>query len=298
MTWCSRSVPGLGSLTLALLEVGARVVAIEIDERLATRLPVTVAEHAPRGARPARRRHGRRAARHRGPRAAADHPGRQPPVQRLRPGPAAPPHAAALARARSRHGAGRGGRPARRRPGLEGLRHPVGQGRLVRRRTPRGHRRPPRVLARAQRRLRPGRLGSAATRPSPPRPASRCSRSSTRRSPSAARVCAARCVGWPARPRRPRRPLAAAGIAPLERGESLTVADFTRIAEALAERPRMTLSIQPDAAALGHRARAGQDQPPPRGRPPARGRLPPARHGLPGRRALRRRAGHRRSTAP
>ena len=39
--------PGLGSLTLALLEVGARVVAIEIDERLARRLPVTVAEHAP-----------------------------------------------------------------------------------------------------------------------------------------------------------------------------------------------------------------------------------------------------------
>ena len=32
--------PGLGSLTLALLEVGARVVAVEIDERLATRLPV------------------------------------------------------------------------------------------------------------------------------------------------------------------------------------------------------------------------------------------------------------------
>jgi 16S rRNA (adenine1518-N6/adenine1519-N6)-dimethyltransferase len=39
--------PGLGSLTLALLEVGARVVAIEIDERLAVRLPLTVAEHAP-----------------------------------------------------------------------------------------------------------------------------------------------------------------------------------------------------------------------------------------------------------
>ena len=39
--------PGLGSLTLALLEVGARVVAIEIDERLAARLPATVAEHAP-----------------------------------------------------------------------------------------------------------------------------------------------------------------------------------------------------------------------------------------------------------
>ena len=39
--------PGLGSLTLALLEAGARVVAIEIDGRLAARLPATVAEHAP-----------------------------------------------------------------------------------------------------------------------------------------------------------------------------------------------------------------------------------------------------------
>jgi 16S rRNA (adenine1518-N6/adenine1519-N6)-dimethyltransferase len=39
--------PGLGSLTVALLEVGARVVALEIGERLAVRLPLTVAEHAP-----------------------------------------------------------------------------------------------------------------------------------------------------------------------------------------------------------------------------------------------------------
>jgi 16S rRNA (adenine1518-N6/adenine1519-N6)-dimethyltransferase len=39
--------PGLGSLTLALLEVGAHVVAIEVDARLAERLPATVAEHAP-----------------------------------------------------------------------------------------------------------------------------------------------------------------------------------------------------------------------------------------------------------
>ena len=42
--------PGLGSLTLALLEVGARVVAIEVDERLAHRLPRTVAERAPEAA--------------------------------------------------------------------------------------------------------------------------------------------------------------------------------------------------------------------------------------------------------
>src|SRR3954471_4740517 len=39
--------PGLGSLALALLGVGARVVAVEVDERLAARLPVTVAQHAP-----------------------------------------------------------------------------------------------------------------------------------------------------------------------------------------------------------------------------------------------------------
>lgn len=39
--------PGLGSLTLALLEAGARVIAVEIDPRLAERLPRTVAEFAP-----------------------------------------------------------------------------------------------------------------------------------------------------------------------------------------------------------------------------------------------------------
>jgi len=39
--------PGLGSLTLGLLETGARVVAVEIDRALAARLPQTVAELAP-----------------------------------------------------------------------------------------------------------------------------------------------------------------------------------------------------------------------------------------------------------
>ena len=34
--------PGLGSLTLGLLETGARVVAVEIDDRLAEQLPLTV----------------------------------------------------------------------------------------------------------------------------------------------------------------------------------------------------------------------------------------------------------------
>jgi 16S rRNA (adenine1518-N6/adenine1519-N6)-dimethyltransferase len=39
--------PGLGSLTLALLDVVDRVVAVELDERLAALLPATVAAYAP-----------------------------------------------------------------------------------------------------------------------------------------------------------------------------------------------------------------------------------------------------------
>jgi len=39
--------PGLGSLTLGLLDAGARVVAVEVDPRLATALPETIRERAP-----------------------------------------------------------------------------------------------------------------------------------------------------------------------------------------------------------------------------------------------------------
>ncbi|MCL1837897.1 MAG: 16S rRNA (adenine(1518)-N(6)/adenine(1519)-N(6))-dimethyltransferase RsmA [Propionibacteriaceae bacterium] len=39
--------PGLGSLTLALLESGAKVVAVEIESALAARLPKTVRDHLP-----------------------------------------------------------------------------------------------------------------------------------------------------------------------------------------------------------------------------------------------------------
>ncbi len=39
--------PGLGSLTLGLLEVADRVVAVEVDDTLATLLPGTIAEYAP-----------------------------------------------------------------------------------------------------------------------------------------------------------------------------------------------------------------------------------------------------------
>ena len=40
--------PGLGSLTLALLEEAASVIAIEIDSRLAAQLPITVGSHSER----------------------------------------------------------------------------------------------------------------------------------------------------------------------------------------------------------------------------------------------------------
>ncbi len=39
--------PGFGSLTLGLLETRARVIAVEIDRRLAAQLPVTVEAHRP-----------------------------------------------------------------------------------------------------------------------------------------------------------------------------------------------------------------------------------------------------------
>src|ERR1700751_399055 len=44
--------PGLGSLTLALLDRGATVTAVEIDPLLAGRLPRTVAEHSDREVHP------------------------------------------------------------------------------------------------------------------------------------------------------------------------------------------------------------------------------------------------------
>jgi len=42
--------PGIGSLTIALLEVAQRLTAIEIDQRLAAKLPSTVATHLPESA--------------------------------------------------------------------------------------------------------------------------------------------------------------------------------------------------------------------------------------------------------
>ena len=39
--------PGLGSLTLGLLEVAPKVIAVEVDERLAQQLPETISKHKP-----------------------------------------------------------------------------------------------------------------------------------------------------------------------------------------------------------------------------------------------------------
>ena len=81
--------PGLGSLTLAILETGATVTAVEIDHRLAARLPETAAAHGvAEGAL-----HGRRRRRAAGDRAArrSDRARREPPVQRLGAGAAALP---------------------------------------------------------------------------------------------------------------------------------------------------------------------------------------------------------------
>ena len=47
MTWCWRSDPGLGSLTLGLLAAADQVIAVEIDERLGAELPRTVADRMP-----------------------------------------------------------------------------------------------------------------------------------------------------------------------------------------------------------------------------------------------------------
>ena len=200
--------PGLGSLTLALLEVADRVVAIEIDD--AARGPAARhhrrARRRPR--RPLRGRPRRRAAGRRRPGTAADRAGREPALQRLG---ARCSSTCSPCCPRSRRGWS-----------------------WSRPRWPTGSRRPPARAPTASRRSRPrgsptyaargrsaatssGRRptstpawspGPAASRPRRPPPASRSSRSSTRPSPSVARPCAARSPGWPARPLPPRPPCA------------------------------------------------------------------------------------------
>ena len=105
-TSSSRSGPGLGSLTLGLLEAARRVVAVEVDPVLAAELPGDRGRPGRRAGRPARRRD-RGRAEHAGPaRRAAGRPGREPALQRGRPGPAAPARDDAVDQPRAGHGPG------------------------------------------------------------------------------------------------------------------------------------------------------------------------------------------------
>ena len=110
----------------------------------------------------------------------------------------------------------------------QGVRRPLGQGRLVRRGPPGGERRAAGVLARAQRRLRAGEPGpAAAAAGGPARPPSP---SSTPPSACGARACAPPWPGWAGSPAAAEVRLRAAGIDPATRGEQLSVTDFARLA--------------------------------------------------------------------
>ena len=91
--------PGLGSLTLGLLEAGARVTAVEIDKRLAAQLPQTVELMQP-GAPLTVVARGR-AARHSSCPATPDPARREPAVQRLGARAAAPARARCRASSRA-----------------------------------------------------------------------------------------------------------------------------------------------------------------------------------------------------
>ena len=197
--------PGLGSLTLALLEAGAgRVVGVEIDPVLAAELPRTIAARAPGLAdRAGRGRRGRAPYRRPRPARRAVGAGGEPAVQRGGAGAAAPAGRPAVAAAGAGHGPGRGGGPDVRRAGITGVRHAVGEAGLVRRGPPGRAGAAQRVLAGAERGFPAGRVHPAGSAGIPRRAARRCSRSSTRPSGSGARRCAPRCPAGPARRRRP-----------------------------------------------------------------------------------------------
>ena len=243
--------PGLGSLTLGLLEAGADVVAVEIDPTLARLLPTTVARHVPgltvvAGADDE-------------PVVLRDDAGRDRLTivladaldVRALPG---PPPVALVAnlpynvsvpvlltflerfdspRARARHGAGRGGRPAGRPARQPHVRGAVREGRLVRVGPPDRDGRPLGLLAGARTSTRRWSASTAASPRPPTRPARRCSPSSTPRSRSAARCSAPRCPRWPGSADAAVAALEAAGVDPQARGERVDIAGFARIAEHL-----------------------------------------------------------------
>ena len=155
--------PGLGSLTLGLLEAGASVIAVEIDRRLAEQLPHTVRIMQPGTA-------ARRSCTTTRCASSSCRANRCALVANLPYNVSVPvllhllEHFPSLA-VGHRHGAGRGRTPPRRRAGLEGLRRAEREGGLVR---PVAHRRPGvahGVLAGAERRLGARRLRAGGCQP-------------------------------------------------------------------------------------------------------------------------------------
>ena len=219
--------PGLGSLTLALLEAGpARVVAVEIDRVLAGELPPDAAR-APGAGRPGDGDQRRRAGRRRAltcRRRALD-AGRQPALQRGRAGGAAPagrrsrrwPAGWSWCRPRWRTGCAR--------PRVAGVRRAVGQAGLVRRGPVGRDGAAQRVLAGAQRRLAAGRVHPArpARRDRVPRGGVRAGRRRVRAAAQDAARRAGRLGG-----------VGAGGRAPAPRGR-----DRSRRARGIARRGRV-----------------------------------------------------------
>ena len=193
--------PGLGSLTLGLLEAGASVIAVEIDRRLAEQLPHTVRLMQPGTSLTVVTR--RRAARHRAARRARA-ARREPAVQRVGAGAAAPARALPVAHVGHRHGAGRGRAPPRGRSRIEGLRRAEREGGLVRHAGARPGRSRAWCSGRCRTSTRCSSDSTAARSPAPRRSASRRSPSSTPRSSSDARCCGRRCRACSAARRRRR----------------------------------------------------------------------------------------------
>ncbi len=221
--------PGLGSLTLGLLETGAAVVAVEIDKRLAAQLPLTVAELQPSADLTV---------------VTADAmtitelPGDPTVLVANLPYNVSVPvllhfleHFPRLERGLVMVQAEVGQRLAAP-PGSEGLRFAQRQGGLVRLVAHRRAGQPPGVLARAERRLRCSSPSSGTTRPAPRRNAVPPSRSSTQRSSRDGKCCGRRLPVFSGTLAAASARIEAAGLAPTARGEELTVLDFLAIARA------------------------------------------------------------------
>ena len=215
--------PGLGSLTLGLLEAAAQVVAVEIDPLLAGALPATVTDRMPGAGGRAHASITADALRIDDAAVRADRGGGQPALQRLRPGPAAPAGDLPELAARTGDGPGRGRRPAGRRSGVEDLRRPLGQDGLVRRRRPGSAACRPRCSGRCPTSTRVWSRSCGARAEHHRDPSARSSRSSMPPSPSGARCCGRALAGLVGSSAAASDVIVAAGLDPQARGEVLDV---------------------------------------------------------------------------